>query len=384
MQRIVDIVLQNQNFDIESRNYKINSVEYEQKEVINIDGKCPIIHYIFSHIDKKNRHYSFEQHPANYFGIKIGDLFKYFRSGDFSTTFDSDTHKFYKNVLKLELDYDNSPILVFGGISGRVVTKKIIGNHNYQTFANSTVVFANPSNLTRFSEKNLQNIVTEFVNSIHASINIASMQHLVDAYYMRNHEDDCNCIEFSEPKSLIDIIQVYHKDNKKINQFGNFLIKKSAIPAYQKEPYIHNPLIIKKWRENIIWGEYVSPEVLISAHFIKWFPRNMLEQFANIYMGMYPTEKNKLHRKIQLKDENNFSAPKFAEDYFIQTPIVHDNYYYDDDEFDEYTAYSIKNYTKTKGYDHVRYNEKKIRRKYKKSNGSKGFTEKLDKTLCVD
>lgn len=387
MQRIADIVLQKQNLNLDDTK-KIDTIKYEQKEVIIIgEEMCPIIHYVLHINNKKTRSHSKEDTLANYFGIKIGDLFKYFRACDSDTVFDKDVRNFYKNVLKLELDYNNSPILFFGGISGHVVTNKILGSYNYQSFANSTVVFANPLNLTQFSERNLLNIVTEYVNSIHCVINSANMQYLLDAYYMRNQEDDADVIEFDEPKSLVDIIQIYHSDNSVIRKLAKFITNKSRKSIYQKDPYVYTPAIIKAWRREIdVEDKFLSPEILINAHFSEWNLRNSLEGFTNCYMRKYLINKNKIQRKIQIDDDNNFSSEKFTTTLIVEEEDNNCEWWrrwYQE----EYTTYFSKNHIKSKGFNHCRYNDREIRHseKYAKgTRGSKVFTEKFNKVSYDD
>lgn len=161
------------------------------------------------------------------FGIKIGDLFRLFKSFDENfdknkSIFDDDYQHIYKKILKCDLDYTNNPIIG----SDYMLYKQSFNNLN--ELANCVFLFSRFNKLYDFIREMIKNNkedhytpliqkqVLDIINIIIENNNKSALQSIVNIYYFGRTTRDVQSsyIQFKKPMSILDVGEKYCQDSQ--------------------------------------------------------------------------------------------------------------------------------------------------------------------------
>lgn len=216
--------------------------------IITETGTIPVSSTINFHIIKydisgmiKSQNYKKKIYKTIYypqFGIKIGDLFRIFKSHD--DTFDKNTSIFeddyqhiYKKILKCDLDYTNNPIIG----SDYMLYKQSF--NNLTEFANYVFLFSNFNKLydvIRGLAKNnnetdciplIQKRVIEILNSIMDNNNKSTLQSVINIYYFgrTTRDKEESFIIFKKPMNIMDLGEKYCQDSQDYHKVVKILAR---------------------------------------------------------------------------------------------------------------------------------------------------------------
>lgn len=192
------------------------------------------------------------------FGIKIGDLFRIFKSHDEKfdknkSVFDDDYQHIYKKILKCDLDYTNNPIIG----SDYMLYKQSFNNLN--ELANCVFLFSHFNKLYDFvrgiTKNNVENNYTpliqkqvlDIINIIMENNNKSALQSIVNIYYFgRTTKDNQESyIRFEKPMNIMDLGEKYFSDSQEYHK----LVK--IIARYKKNNKEENftPYLAKSFNE---------------------------------------------------------------------------------------------------------------------------------------
>lgn len=211
--------------------YKCKNIMIEPCGTINVSLDIPfqIVKYEVSgkikwigNYHKKKSCYKTVYYPQ--FGVKVGDIFRIYRcQNQEETDFDHDYQKMYKKILKVNIDYDDNPIM-------ESTSTKI---NTLDQFANQVVLFSNFDhiykelkrlrNLSNVSkekkDKAFQEYIIKMMNDVILSFTKTKLQEYVNIYYFGRptFEQEETIIEFDEPMNIMDIGEKYFNDDGSYN-----------------------------------------------------------------------------------------------------------------------------------------------------------------------
>lgn len=214
-------------------------------------------------------------------GIKIRDIFKIFHAKNrYIPVLDGKEKQIFNQILKT-LDID-TPSRVLG-VENYFFDKSIYHMSNITDFANMVLIFVDYQEC--FSEKGFP----ETHNGIFDNIGIEDIKTIIDFYRFKERKQIKDTkVVFAEPKSILEIGEIYHKNCQFFNKIKNYVNKRGIVFNPEKE-YVYETTNgfaddLDHWMHE---KEKTSRDFVVNAKFKEWDTEKDSDIFKLVYNSTF-------------------------------------------------------------------------------------------------